>query len=57
MHYYIIPILETEPTHLILHGGTNDPMQSNHKKIVSDLLKLKLFILDELSSSTVLSRT
>ena len=49
MYHYIIPILEKEPTHLILHVGTNDVAQSSHQKIVDDLLKLKLFITDKLS--------
>ena len=42
--------LEKYPTHLILHWGTNDAIQSSHQKIVDDLLKPKLFVLDELSS-------
>lgn len=53
MHRYIIPILEKKPTHLILHVSTNATIQSSHKKIVDDLLKLKSLITDKLSSCLV----
>ena len=49
----IIPILEKELTHVILQIGTNDTIKSSYQKFFDDLLKLKLFITDKLSSCLV----
>ena len=40
----MIPILEKKPDDVILHGGSNDVVNSTLKKMLDDLLGLKLFI-------------
>ena len=53
MYHYINPIPEKELTHVILHVGTYDAIKSSHQKIADDLLKLKWFVTDKLSSCLV----
>ena len=37
MYYYLIPILEKKPEHLILHIGASDAAKSSYQQIVNDL--------------------
>ena len=53
MYHYLIPILEKEPEHLILHVGTNNAADSSHQQLANDLLALKQFIEEELQNCNV----
>ena len=53
MYHYLIPILEKEPEHLILHFGTNNAADSSHQQLANDLLALKQFIEEELQNCNV----
>ena len=53
MYHYLIPILEKEPEHLILHVGTNNAVDSSHQQLANDLLALKQFIEEELQNCNV----
>ena len=47
MQHNLLPILERNPCHLILHVGTNNAKSCTSREILDKLLKLKTFISDE----------
>ena len=54
MYYYLTPLLEKKPDHLILHVGTNDVVKYEGKEIVDKLLQLKSFIQEKLPTTNVI---
>ena len=44
MQHNLVPILERNPCHLILHVGTNNAESCTSREILDKLLKLKTFI-------------
>ena len=48
IYHYLVPILEREPHHVILHVGTNDVAHYEGTEIVDKLLELKSFIAEQL---------
>ena len=53
MHDYVKPLLRKKPSHVILHVGTNDAVNSDSNAIVNQLINLKEYIENELPNSTV----
>ena len=51
----MVPILEKNPYHVILHVGTNDVVHHEETKIINKLLKLKSFIVEQLSATHVVT--
>ena len=53
MYDYVKPILRKRPSHVLLHVGTNDAVNSDSGAIVSQLINLKEYIESELPDSKV----
>ena len=51
MYHYLVPILERNPDHLILHVRTNDVAHYERTEIVDKLLELKSFIVEKLPTT------
>ena len=51
----MVPIPEKNPYHVILHVGTNDVAHYEKTKIISKLLNLKSFIVEQLSATHVVT--
>ena len=54
MYSYICPLLRKNPAHIVLHVATNDAPYKSPDEILTDILKLKLFILDKLPNCDVI---
>ena len=48
MYNYITPLLEKEPSIIILHIGTNDATRKSSEVILDDIMKLKFHIEEQL---------
>ena len=53
MYHYLVPILEKQPDHVILHVGTNDVAHYEGTDIVDKMLELKSFILEQLPTTHI----
>ena len=53
LNYYIMPIINNKPDYLILHVGTNDATTNSSRKIVDDLLMLKINISKQLPNRRI----
>ena len=53
----LIPILEKRPSHLFLHGGTNDAVSSTSREILNKLLSLKSQIISKIPNCKVFIST
>ena len=53
MHDYVKPLLRKKPSHVTLHVGTNDAVNSDSNSIVNQLINLKEYIENELPNSMV----
>ena len=51
----MVPIPEKNPYHVILHVGTNDVAHYEERKTINKLLKLKSFIVEQLSTTHVVT--
>ena len=50
---YLFPLLDKQPTKLIVHCGTNDAYDKTAEQLIDELLKLKTFIKKTLPSADV----
>ena len=53
MYDYVKPLLRKGPSHVILHAGMNDAVNSDSSTTVNQLIKLKEYIESELPESMV----
>ena len=53
LNHYIVPIIKNKPDYLILHVGTNDATTNSSRKIVDDLLMLKINISKQLPNCRI----
>ena len=53
LRHRLIPILEKRPSHLFLHGGTNDAASSTSREILDKLLSLKSLIISKIPNCKV----
>ena len=57
LHHHIIPLLQKKPSHIIVHGGTNDGYYSTSKEILNKLLSFKSLIQEKLPDCKVFIST
>ena len=53
MFSYITPLLKKRPTYIFLHIGSNDSINKSSDQILDEILKLQMFIKQELPSCQV----
>ena len=53
MYSYLEPLLRKEPSHILLHVGTNDSGVKSSEEIVSELLQLKSHVKGILPNCTI----
>ena len=57
MEHYLIPIIQKEPSNIILHVGTNDAKNLPSRTVQDNLLKLKALVRDSLPTCRVFIST
>ena len=57
MEHYLIPIIQKNPSNIILHVGTNDAKNLPSRTVLDNLLKLKAFVRDSLPTCRVFIST